>query len=143
MQTFMPYSSFVRSAKCLDDKRLGKQRVEAYQILRTLLGETAGWANHPAVRMWSGYERSLLAYGSIVCMVWRSRDFRDTVLDRLCELAPLSALDDLPPWLGDERLHASHRSNLLRKDPEWYGQYGWKESPDLPYFWPTKDMDHG
>lgn len=29
MQTFLPYFSFIESAKVLDNKRLGKQRVEA------------------------------------------------------------------------------------------------------------------
>jgi len=42
-----------------------------------------------------------------------------------------------PPWFGDERYHASHRGNLLRKDPVWYGTLGWTESPELPYFWPV------
>ena len=42
----------------------------------------------------------------------------------------------MPRWLGDEKLHASHRSNLLKKDPEYYGRYNWKESDDLPYHWP-------
>ncbi len=42
-----------------------------------------------------------------------------------------------PSWFGDERYHASHRGNLLRKDPGWYGVLGWTESPDLPYFWPV------
>lgn len=36
MNTFLPYPSFKDSAKCLDNKRLGKQRVECLQILRTL-----------------------------------------------------------------------------------------------------------
>jgi hypothetical protein len=44
----------------------------------------------------------------------------------------------MPFWINDERLFSSHRSNLLRKDQEWYGKFGWKEGPDLPYFWPTK-----
>ena len=34
MQTFLPYPDFARSARCLDNRRLGKQRVESYQILR-------------------------------------------------------------------------------------------------------------
>lgn len=33
MQTFLPYANFEASAKVLDYKRLGKQRVEAKQIL--------------------------------------------------------------------------------------------------------------
>jgi len=57
MQTFMPYGSqYDQTAKCLDVKRLGKQRVETYQILKALLGESKGWRNHPATRMWEGYE---------------------------------------------------------------------------------------
>ena len=40
-----------------------------------------------------------------------------------------------PIWLGNKRLHASHRSNLLRKKPDFYKNYGWKEPHDLPYYW--------
>ena len=47
MQTFLPYSSFDLTMECLDYRRLGKQRVEAFQILRALRGETDGWTNHP------------------------------------------------------------------------------------------------
>lgn len=42
MQTFLPYKSFVKSAACLDMRRLGKQRVEAKQILMALTGESKG-----------------------------------------------------------------------------------------------------
>jgi hypothetical protein len=38
--------------------------------------------------------------------------------------------------MGQEEIHASHRSNLLRKDSEFYGKFGWAEPDDLPYFWP-------
>lgn len=39
MQTFLPYASYAKSASVLDNKRLGKQRVETLQILQVLLGE--------------------------------------------------------------------------------------------------------
>lgn len=39
MQTFLPYASFAATAAVLDDKRLGKQRVETLQVLQTLLRE--------------------------------------------------------------------------------------------------------
>jgi hypothetical protein len=41
-----------------------------------------------------------------------------------------------PSWLGDPQFHAAHRSNLLRKDPEYYGKFGWTEPDDLEYPWP-------
>ncbi len=52
MQTFLPYPDFKRSAKVLDYRRLGKQRVEALQILKALQVENYGWRNHPIVKMW-------------------------------------------------------------------------------------------
>ena len=36
MQTFLPYPDFQLSAECLDYKRLGKQRLEAFQLLVAL-----------------------------------------------------------------------------------------------------------
>ena len=33
---------------------VGKQRVEALQVLRALVRPVYGWKHHPAVRMWVG-----------------------------------------------------------------------------------------
>lgn len=136
MNTFLPYADFEASAKVLDRARLGKQRVECKQILRALRGETAGWRNHPAARMWRGHERSLCDYAIAVCREWRRRGYRDSLLPWF-ELMRLELRNtDAPSWLGRIDIHASHRSNLLRKDPERYGQFNWREGPDLPYVWP-------
>lgn len=138
MQTFLPVPDFAESARILDDARLGKQRVETYQIIRTLDGVTRGWRNHPAVRMWRGYEPALLRYGLAVCDEWDRRGMADTVRGKLAAHAREEGRAvHLPFWLGDPDLHASHRSNLLRKDPVFYGRYGWSEPPDLPYVWPV------
>lgn len=137
MQTFLPYPDFAESAAALDDRRLGKQRVETYQVLRTLAGITSGWRNHPAVRMWRGYSLTLLDYGVVVCREWVRRGGEDTVLDKIGAMRADLTGAELPPWLGDDALHASHRSNLLRKDPEFYGKYGWTDPVDLPYRWPV------
>jgi hypothetical protein len=143
VQTFLPYSDFLASARTLDRMRLGKQRVEALQIIKALVvpaGARSGWANHPAVRMWAGHEGALLRYLRAVCAAWRERGYRDTCEEKGAAL--LTGLDvpsSDPTWLGDERMHASHRSNLLRKSAQHYGSLGWVEGPDLPYFWPTKD----
>ena len=67
VQTFLPYPDFAASAMALDRRRLGKQRVEALQILRALTRERYGWKHHPAVRMWAGYEEALACYAMEVC----------------------------------------------------------------------------
>lgn len=143
MQTFLPYADFAESARCLDRLRLGKQRVETYQLLKALLVPGSGWANHPAARMWRGYEAWLAEYGLVICREWRSRKYKDTCLMKIhsiCDefdLVPFGDGSGGPPWLGDSAFHSAHRSNLLRKDPVWYGQYGWTEPPDLEYVWPN------
>ena len=153
MQTFLPFPDFDRSAQALDNRRLGKQRVEALQILRALTYPTYGWKNHPAVLMWAGYEEALVAYALAVCREWCGRGFADTVvstigtdaaavgLDRIRTQEELAAVGALPPWLGDEAVHRSHRSALLRKDPESYRPLFPDEPDDLPYHWPVRAAD--
>lgn len=145
MQTFLPYASFVESARCLDRARLGKQRVECVQILNALLKPgTSRWENHPAVRMWAGHETLLVIYGTAMCHEWIERGYNDTCMAKLEELMGKTLRHKGKPWwLGDIRFHSSHRSNLLRKDAEWYGKFGWEETDDLPYFWPTKNQPEG
>jgi len=130
----LPAPDFKECARILDYRRLGKQRVEAYQILNTLRGESLGWRNHPAVKMWAGYEPALKQYGREMCLEWRARGYKDNMLERFVLDAPVV----LPTWLGDSRLHISHQSNLIRKDPEYYKDKFPNVPADLPYFWITK-----
>lgn len=144
MQTFLPYPTFDHSAAVLDDRRLGKQRVEALQVLRALHLDNYGWARHPVVLMWRGYTLALVAYGLAVTDAWTRRGGADTTRAMVAEFAapgrPLDQ-DDLPPdevpsWLGRRALHRSHRSALVRKDPAFYGPLFPRTPPDLPYTWP-------
>jgi hypothetical protein len=138
VQTFLPYASFRRSARVLDDRRLGKQRVEALQILNALHGRSRGWVNHPAVRMWRGYEDALVLYGLVVTREWTRRGFADTVAGKLLAFVPPGWRRPrrAPPWLGDPALHRSHRSALVRKAPAVYGPLFPGVPDDLPYVWP-------
>ena len=137
MQTFLPIASFFESATCLDFKRLGKQRVEAWQILQTLYGKSNGWINHPAVRMWKGYEHYLSFYGLAICAEWKRRGYKDNLLmEKFWLEFNFTDSDLLPPWLGDEAFHSSHRAALLAKDLDWYSQFGWTEEPKIDYIWP-------
>lgn len=132
MQTFLPYPNFFKSLNCLDSKRLGKQRVEAFQILKALNDPTYGWQKHPAVKMWRGYESALIEYynQSLECFALRGHNNI-----KLKEIQGGTVI--LPPWFGVADFHASHRSNLLRKDPVYYGKFNWTEPNNLEYIWPA------
>jgi hypothetical protein len=150
VQTFLPYADFERSARTLDPKRLGKQRVETIQVVRALTRPGYGWANHPAVLMWKGFEEALGRYGFTCCEVWTELGFGDTCaatigvdlraygIDSVRTQPELAAAGALPPWLGDESVHRSHRSALVRKEPDHYRPLFPDVPDDLPYVWPVR-----
>jgi hypothetical protein len=113
MQTFLPYPDYLKSAQVLDKKRLGKQRVEAKQLLNIALGKTTGWSHHPAAKMWVGYAGQLAVYGAAMCLEFRGRGCNDSLLDFFLEYADIHS--ERPAWLGDEAFHSSHRSALMLK----------------------------
>ena len=155
MQTFLPYPDFLASARALDQKRLGKQRVEAIQVLRGLTRPGYGWRNHPAVKMWAGYEEALTRYGLDMCAVWCEPGRADTcAATLLTDLAAacgvsvygprteLAAAGELPPWLGRDDLHLQPpRRRCCARTPEHYRPLFGDDDldPDLEYVWPPSD----
>jgi hypothetical protein len=147
MQTFLPYPDFGQSADVLDKRRLGKQRVEAFQIAKVLLDPTAkaGWRNHPAVRMWRGHEGALVTYTHAMCDRWvqytrlDGTPYVDTIREKIDRLANDFGVSEstMPTWFGDDDFHRSHQSNLIRKLPDHYQSFWPDVGGDLPYVWPV------
>lgn len=135
MQTFIPYTDFDLCARALDYRRLGKQRVECKQILNAIERGKGGWANHPATRMWRGYEPALRQYMRAIILEWIARGYKNN-MD-----IPEPEDYELPPWWGREEIHASHRSALLEKDFEfYYEKWGWEDEPKIEYIWPVQEI---
>jgi hypothetical protein len=78
MQTFLPYKDYNQCAEILDNKRLNKQILESYQILKVLSGQSqsGAWRNHPAVLMWKNAEKSLRIYVNAMIKEARFRGIR-------------------------------------------------------------------
>jgi hypothetical protein len=115
MMTFVTSSNLVDCAHSLDYRRLGKQRVEAYQILRTLRGHSHGWKNHPAVKMWRGYDDALALYMNAMIDEWIARGYKNTMKKEDVRGSP-----KFPWWFAWKPLHDSHKASLNRKMPSWY-----------------------
>jgi hypothetical protein len=151
VQTFLPYPDFARSARALDVKRLGKQRVECLQVVRGLTVPDYGWRHHPAVRMWRGRLEALGRYTLACCEAWTDGgradtcaatvvlDLREAGVTRIRTQAELAAAGALPTWVGDPAFHLAHQSSLVRKDPDFYGPLFPGVPDDLPYVWPPAD----
>lgn len=141
MQTFLPFSDFDRSVQCLDKRRAWKQVVEADQILDVLLGKPnkngkprTGWMNHPAVVMWRGYENALTVYRNCALQVCLTQH-RINTSKVLADVGTVV----YPAWIGSQPFHDSHKSNLLRKDFDFYiSKFDGFCDPSLPYIWPVQ-----
>jgi hypothetical protein len=155
MQTFVPYESFHESASMLDSKRLNKQILEGYQILKVLGNPDprAAWRNHPAVKMWRGREHGLFFY--LQAMIKEAK-FRGIKTDKN-EANILSIKKQngkfwgsgMPSWYSNKeellRVTDSHKANLYRKDPEYYAAFSHFEAKPCcdrcQYYWPTHLQD--
>jgi hypothetical protein len=100
--------------------------------------------------MWKGFEEALGRYGFACCEAWVELGFGDTCaltiaedlrtagVDTVRTQSELAAAGALPAWLGDEAVHRSHQSSLVRKDPEHYRPLFPDTPDDLPYVWPVR-----
>ena len=134
MQTFLPYQNYDESAESLDNKRLNKQILESYQILKVLSGQSpsGAWRNHPAVLMWKNAEYSLRAYAKAMITEANSRgiktDKNEANIDALEALCGAIWGTDKPFWANStgphlKRINITHRANLYRKDPDYYAEF--------------------
>jgi hypothetical protein len=151
MQTFLPYADFRRSAEVLDNKRLNKQILEGYQILKVLHNPDprAAWRNHPAVKMWNNHQDALYNYIANMVLEARGRGIKtDKNEANLIELHSKYAMNwesGMPKWYEDSavlnRLTESHRANLYRKDPEFYVDFMYDNAnpccDKCQYYWIT------
>lgn len=135
MITFLPVPNFTECAKILDRQRLGKQRLEAKWVAQIVLGETK-YINHPLIRMWKPWPQAIIEYGICICEEWRRRGYLDNQLEWFKNTEEGEII--MPSWFGDDKLHSSHRTKLITKDPIYYSSFGWEEKPDpsVGYYWP-------
>ena len=121
MNSFVCESSFQDTTSALDMRRLGKQRIECWQMLMALLGQSTAYANHPATRAWSGYEYSLASFAIACHDEWISRGYKDTTRDRVVQLRTLLSNTGDPWWVTNDRYLNTIRGVLIGKMPEYYG----------------------
>lgn len=151
--------------KYLDMKRLGKQRVEAAQIISILEyydehGELPdnGWANHKVTKMWMGHTKALKMYFNYTVKYWIERGYKNTYEfyeDVDCEIIKCrfdgrtavfekeATSETFPLWFSFPPIHYAYRAALYMKDPEFYADFVSKKvRPYIGrgYLWPS---DHG
>lgn len=151
MQTFVPYADFAESAATLDNKRLNKQLLEGRQIYGILRSQrtTGAWVNHPAVKMWRSHHTALYTYLIAIKNECVQRGIQTeknwNAIEEIRKWDYGTGVNlVMPPWLGDERVHESHRNNLYVKDPEYYAEFSNDSRVTCcdrcNYFWPTHTL---
>ena len=149
VNTFLPYPDFKRVALVLDTKRLMKQRVEAYQIIKAIecyklnrksksFCKKSAWINHPATKMWMKNLNALKLYFNVMIDEINRRGYKNSL-----PKYKIGKNVKMPFWLGYEPIHLTHRASLLRKNYEHYSKYFKvpKRYMTFDYIWITKLSD--
>ena len=162
VNTFILNIDLKINAKMLDDKRLGKLRLETKQIINILENgnDNAGYSRHPAVLMWTNHTNALKIYFNYIVREWISRGFVNNMelydinekyyvikstFDGVKTIFYEEKQDDdvtVFPWFFSWfPLIQSHKASLLRKNPEYYSHfYNQDIIPYLKYgyIWPNR-----
>ena len=152
MQVFLPERTFAECAAVLDQKRLVKQLLEGRQIMQALAGETKGWRNHPATKMFEGYGGTLYSYLRAIRDEMDKRGYKwENNWAEIERIYHANFLDEIydPPWMVEygpfAYVRETHRGNLYKKAPDLYPQYYYESlichtavcCEGCNYYWPT------
>lgn len=150
--------------KKLDYQRLGKQRVEAAQLIDILdyydeHGEMPdqGWTNHTATKMWIGHTNALKTYFNYVVKLWiklgyeNNYEYFDVPKCEIltCEFDGVTATfsgkaneNTFPKWFSFPPFYMSHRAALVMKKPDFYTELFLDEELEpymgKGYLWPSE-----
>jgi len=118
---FLVHPDYVLNAKLLAMNRLGKQRVEAKQLIDAITAFKAGnpnpsWINHPAARSWINNLDSLKLYFNAVVSEWVSRGYKNNY-ELYTDIDPNA---EPPYWMDCPAVHYSHIAQLMQKDNFYY-----------------------
>jgi hypothetical protein len=149
MMTWMTRMSFFDTAQDLDVDLLSTGYRDAVQLFNALLFEQDEISeNHPVLRMWQGYHVALASYAISLSasLVVHGISHGTEALRLARTIEDMRREEDhpfvLPPWLEDTDVLRSHRSNIVRRWPEYADV--WPKTPELlPYLYPFVEDEGG
>lgn len=118
VNTFIPFKSISKTMKVLDRQRLGKQRLEAKQIIEIIENKRTGYKNHPIVSMWKDNVDGLKYYYNKCIDEWVDRGYKNNM--EKYKLKKKKKKEIMPWWLYNKQVRMSHQASLMRKKPEYY-----------------------
>lgn len=150
MQTFLPYPDPAETARCLRTDDLLEQINDVLTILGVLHEtESTGWALHPVVKMWAGYDVHLGNYGLVLIEEATHRTGLSASVigdiaqkgDKIAWHLECATSGEYtlvsPRWMTSPDLHEAHRSELLRRDPMYYRSFFPTTPMDVNQYWPV------
>jgi len=148
MITWMTRMSILDTADDLEPDLAFQTMSQGIKLLRSLTTEDGVYGNtRPEFRMWEYHETALAAYlvaleaslSTRGVFSFHHHRVRSTLFD-FQRVNPEVQFES-PSWWEDVDVLRSHRSNLIRRWPDQYGET-WRRTPkNMPYLWPFIDRE--
>lgn len=145
MVTLMPHIKSLTSARSFSDIDLRTEVAHAEAVLRLIEKRPAPSEEIPwlTYSMWYGYEYPLCLHGLTLANVLvgerhiAAEEVPGAYMAKVGLAIEQTGANDrtVPPWVGDENVHRSHRSQLIMRSPLY--AITWPSTPPrMPILWP-------
>ena len=133
MQIFI-IGSALDTFNILDKRRLRKQLLESNQILRTLVGASEAWKNHPCILQYKDHIFWLSNYNKCLFHYINSGSNCPQVqhYNRLCE--------ESKPYFHTEEFLNQMKRRLYTKDPDYYSIWSYLGISDENWYYVNNEM---
>lgn len=135
VDSLLPVFRDVRCNKNDANIVIDRKKYSRNEVILPLMGDTIfsmGFSHHPIVKIWVGFEDALRSYTNFCIEEWVDRGFSNTM-----KKFTISSKFQLPWWVYSEPVILAYKSNLIRKDPVFYGNKFPGISNNLLYIWPS------
>jgi hypothetical protein len=141
----MPHINSGATAASLSDTDLREQIGVVDRIVRGLEGDESGQeGDFLGLSMWTGFEYRLILHGMrlaheliAIRHIAVAEGLTAYIAKIGIELEEAGDTDRTdPPWVGNLDVHRSHRSQLIRLDPQSYADRWPNTPPRMPALWP-------
>jgi len=142
MITYLPHKDFKQALECLSLQHLTQTSKDAYYIILVIEAKNSrqfyhgihAHSRHPSTLMWESHLDTLKLYYNMSLIILTQKLKLKLEPPKLFQgILSIST----PPWLGDTRLHQTHR-NLLMNSSRHYEQFGWTQKAYANgLYWPS------
>lgn len=119
IEIYLPYEDFQKSLECMDVRTLGNQRIESFQLIKTLVWDEPKTSySSPVEELWKNHTIALVKYYNMSVDLWKEKGFKNT-FPKITNFKFPEEIS-LPECIGNSNFHRAYQIQLLKENRKHY-----------------------